>query len=359
MIVKSWIVAGLACVALSACEPGTGSAPLAGDAPGNAAAGGGDLAPAATSVRLVDHDVEAPEVFSASDKGLWDGRPSLGGVWVASADAKNPERVIMRNPANGKFVVGGLFQKDASLPGPKLQLSSDAADALGLVAGQPATISVTALRREETPPSAPDATKPLLDANEAVTPGGKTDVTATAAAAIAKADGLAGKPVAGKPAAGVAATPVVTAPLNGKPATPALAGKPATTTAAATAPAAGTNPTTAATKPAAVAASVKPVAAAAPAKPVTAAAANPVAPATPVVTAPAPAASGALIQIGIFSVEANAKRASDVLSKAGISATTSAETSHGKPLWSVTARGNAALLAKIKSAGFTDAYVLR
>ena len=82
------------------------------------------------------------------------------------------------------------------------------------------------------------------------------------------------------------------------------------------------------------------------------------APAAQSVAVAASTATGPLIQIGIFSVEANAKRASDLLAKAGISATTSAETSHGKPLWSVTARGTAALLAQIKAAGFADAYVL-
>jgi hypothetical protein len=32
---------------------------------------------------LAERDVEAPEVFDVTDAGLWDGRPSLGGVWVA------------------------------------------------------------------------------------------------------------------------------------------------------------------------------------------------------------------------------------------------------------------------------------
>ena len=82
------------------------------------------------SVRLVDRDVEAPSVFQASDDALWDGRPSLGGVWVASPDAVDPERVIMRNPANGKFVIGALFKRERDNPGPSLQISSDAAAAI-------------------------------------------------------------------------------------------------------------------------------------------------------------------------------------------------------------------------------------
>ena len=70
------------------------------------------------------------------------------------------------------------------------------------------------------------------------------------------------------------------------------------------------------------------------------------------------APGGASIQIGIFSVEANANRAVATLAKAGIVASIRKETSHGKPLWSVVAGGNAAVLAQIKAAGFKDAYFL-
>ena len=109
----------------------------------DAAAGPGEPAAAAS-----DRDAEAPEVFQATDLALWDGRPSLGGVWAASPDARDPERVVLRNPGNGKSVVGALFRRERLNPGPPLQISSDAADALGMIAGQPAKISVTALRRE-------------------------------------------------------------------------------------------------------------------------------------------------------------------------------------------------------------------
>ncbi|HSF63234.1 MAG TPA: SPOR domain-containing protein, partial [Paracoccaceae bacterium] len=90
--------------------------------------------------------------------------------------------------------------------------------------------------------------------------------------------------------------------------------------------------------------------------------ARPVAPPAPVVAAApaeAPATGGSLIQIGIFSVEANARRAADTLGKAGITAAIRAEETQGKKFWSVTARGNAQTLAAIKSAGFADAYVLK
>ena len=101
-----------------------------------------------TVTNLVEREIEAPDVVNISEAGLWDGRPSLGGIWVAHPDAKDPEKVIIRNPQNGKFVIGALFRREREFSGPSLQLSSDAADALGILAGQPTNVSVVALRRQ-------------------------------------------------------------------------------------------------------------------------------------------------------------------------------------------------------------------
>ncbi len=274
---------------------------------------------ATRSVKLVDRDIEAPEVFSVTDMALWDGRPSLGGVWVASPDAVDPERVILRNTANGKFVIGALFRRERDNPGPTLQISSDAAAALGLLAGQPGKVSVTALRREEAPITAPDASNPLLDAAETVATETQ-DPIAGAEAAVANAESAAGSgAIAAKPKTkgfGLfkkkpkqSEVPVESAEL------PAIE-----------APLA----------PAAKAAKPTEVPAAAPAS-----------------------GGGGLIQIGIFSVEANAKRAADTLAKAGLTTAIREETLKGKPFWSVTASGGSDALAKIKAAGFSDAYVLK
>ncbi|MDN5786326.1 SPOR domain-containing protein [Pseudorhodobacter sp.] len=237
-----------------------------------------------TSTRLVDRDVEAPQVFQVTDSALWDGRPSLGGVWVASPDAVDPERVILRNPSNGKFVIAALFRRERINPGPKLQISSDAAAALDILAGQPTKINVTALRREEAPATVPDAARPILDKNEAVK---TTSIDAVASAGLDKVD----------------AKPTETTP-------------------------------TATPKPAA-----------------------------PKPTAAKPATGGgkSLIQIGIFSLEANAKRAEATLSKAGVPAKVSKESSQGKTFWRVTAgptdaASRAATLSKVKGLGFSDAY---
>jgi rare lipoprotein A len=112
-----------------------------------------------TVTNLVELDIEAPDVVNISKAGLWDGRPSLGGIWAAHPDAKDPEKVIIRNPQNGKFVIGVLFRRGREFSGPSLQLSSDAADALGILAGQPTNVSVVALRRQSVPVETLDAEK--------------------------------------------------------------------------------------------------------------------------------------------------------------------------------------------------------
>lgn len=178
---KRLLAAGTALFLLAACEDGAMPAFLQkGDA-------GDTVTRASRSITLVERDVEAPNVFQVTEAGLWDGRPSLGGVWVAHPDVKEPERVIIRNPTNGKFVIGALFRKERANPGPRLQVSSDAAAALKLVAGQPSNLNVTALRREKTPetPETPETLQPTsLESPDAVTATELDPVTETAAAAI-------------------------------------------------------------------------------------------------------------------------------------------------------------------------------
>ncbi len=116
-----------------------------------------ELFPEATTGK--QRDVEAPEVFQVTEAGLWDGRPSLGGIWVAHPDVTQPERVLIKNTANNKTVTGALFRRDRNLPGPALQVSSSAAAQLGMLAGAPARVQVVALRREtiEAPPAPVEA----------------------------------------------------------------------------------------------------------------------------------------------------------------------------------------------------------
>jgi len=146
----------------------------------------------ATQTRLVERDVEAPDVFQVTEAGLWDGRPSLGGVWVAHPDTQDPERVLIRNTVNGKFVIGALFRRERELPGPRLQVSSDAAAALGVLAGAPAQLQVTALRREEVPVVAaapsPAPSAESLTNSPAIKTAALDPVSTAAATAIANAE---------------------------------------------------------------------------------------------------------------------------------------------------------------------------
>lgn len=171
----------------------------------------GEIGAAGRNKQLIERDIEAPEVFQKTEAGLWDGRPSLGGVWVAHPDVEEPERVIVRNEQNGKFVIGALFRRERETPGPRLQVSSDAAAALGMLAGAPTNVNVVALRREEVAEEvpAPDiAEAPVdgaLDAPAAISEGALDPVAASAASAIERA------PVAAPPAPKPTAVPASSA----------------------------------------------------------------------------------------------------------------------------------------------------
>ena len=243
------------------------------------------------SIKTIERDVEAPDVFSASEAGLWDGRPSLGGIWVAHPDVTDPERVIIRNINNDKFVVGALFRRERDIPGPRLQISSDAAEALGMLAGAPAELNVTGLRKE-TVEVAPQASP--LETDGIAAP---SEVAATTLDPIA---GAAAAIDASSP--GIAPTPAVDQPI-----------------------------------PAAV---------------------------TSTVRAGVSKLSKPYIQIGIFSIEANATRTATQMRSAGIVPIVDTFERGGKPFWRVVV-GPAAteserkqLLSKIKTEGFTDAYAV-
>lgn len=111
--------------------------------------GDGLAANGSQSGKMVQRDIEAPEVFQLTGAGVWDGRPTLGGVWVAHSSARSAERVIIRSGQNGKFVIGALFRRDPVKVGPRIQMSADAAQALGAAAGQPVNLDITALRPHE------------------------------------------------------------------------------------------------------------------------------------------------------------------------------------------------------------------
>lgn len=311
--------------ALAGCEEGQPMAFLKAPATtqdGTSTGASSGAAPAKT----VERDVEAPEIFSSNGPGLWDGRPSLGGVWVAHPDVKEPERVIIRNPATDKFVVGALFRRERATPGPKIQVSSDAAEALGMLAGAPTTLSVVALKREESTTVGADGSKIADEAK---------DATAAPSDAI-KAETI--EATALKPAAPAA-----------KGAAKAAAPKPVSDIAASAGAALSKVDTTQKAAPKAAPKAV----------------AKPDVKTTPKAAAkPNGSVSKPYVQLGIFSQETNAKRAEATLTKAGVGAKIVKEDWQGKTFWRVLggpAASNAArdaLITKIKGLGFPDSYAV-
>ena len=96
---------------------------------------------------------------------------------------------------------------------------------------------------------------------------------------------------------------------------------------------------------------------------------QPTAAPVPAAAAPAPRTSSStltkpFVQIGIFSVEANARNTATSLRQIGIVPTVKKQTSKGKTFWRVivgpatTSAERAGLLKKIKGQGFSDAYLV-
>jgi cell division septation protein DedD len=308
---------------------------------------------AARSGDVIERDVEAPEVFSKRDQGLWDGRPSLGGVWVAHPDVKAPERVIIRNSETGQETIGALFKRERMNPGPKIQVSAEAAEAVGMLAGAPTNLEVVALRTEEIQ-TAPDpvaepepqaeseapetevaAAQPPAEqsARPVQTPQPEIDATAEAAD-----ETLIAMPEAEKPKRGG-----FFARLFGRSdrSEPDTAGAPLD----ATAPVAG-------------AAQAAPNASGAPAMPTPLSGGATAAP-------PASTLDRPFVQIGIFSVESNANGAARAMRNAGLTAAVKPGSTQGNSFWRVvvgpatTEAQRREILAQVKRLGFADAYAVR
>ena len=277
-------------------------------------------APAAEA-ETVTRIVEAPDVFEANESGLWDGRPSLGGTWVAHPDVTAPERVRIVNADNGRTIEGALFKRERELPGPRIQVSSDAAAALGMLAGSPTTLEVVALREETVviEPEVPVTLEEPAQLEQATLDPAPTEETASDPA----------PEVAGVAAASTAAGAITETTLD------PIEAADAAIDAAAPTPAESTEVETAATS--AVAAE-------------TPAAAN------PLLRRP-------YVQVGIFNVEANANLAADQLRTMGIVPSILPGTrDDGEAFWRVvvgpasTLQERREVLRDIREQGFPDAY---
>ncbi|MEM9755718.1 MAG: SPOR domain-containing protein [Pseudomonadota bacterium] len=193
------VTLAVSAVALSACQVGSGM-PFGPGASDTAAPATGAASTSATtpsgSATLSSTDIEAPDVFQTAEVGLWDGRPSLGGVWVAHPDVTDPERVLITNAQTGQTVVGALFRRERDNPGPALMVSSDAAAALNVIAGSPTEMTVVALRTAPEPePIQIAAASPPPEADAASTIEAVTPIEAVTATATALPADIADAPV--------------------------------------------------------------------------------------------------------------------------------------------------------------------
>ena len=345
-ITPARLTAAILCSAilLAGCEEFQGTAPSGDEATEAAVALGPD------GPRTEIRDVERPDIFSVTDKGLWDGRPSLGGIWVAHPDVRDPERAKITNTGNGTTISGALFRRERANPGPRIQVSSEAAAALGMLAGQPADLSIVAVRQEEIE-LAPD---PLPLSDEGPETGDTETDTET------DTDGVA--------AAAVAAGAVAAADAAEAPERPgfwsrfreSLRNKPASEVA---------DEADAAQLQAITESAAVPDVETAPLDPVTTTAAAAIAaaegaPARPAQrTEPATSVKNPYIQVGLFSMEENASAAAASLRQAGIVPEIRGQQSGDSTLWRVfvgpvsTADDQAALLAQIKQLGYKDAFL--
>lgn len=348
----------VAVLALAACEMSTtggGTNLQPGDEVTATRAGGR---------RVVERDVEAPQVFQREEPGLWDGRPSLGGVWVAHPDVRDPERVVIRNPQTGARVVGALFRRERENPGPRFQISSEAASALGILPGAPTPIAVTALRLQQVEVGAPAseiAEAPAADAGD----------TAVASATPVPAPQVAAPATPQGPTETVAITSEpAPAParrgLFGRSAQPAgrVAGEEIATTSLDAPEASGTVMAQVQPQPQAPRQGLFRRRAAAEPAPDTTLIALPedTAPVSQPVAAPSTTLDRPFAQIGIFSVEANARNAQAQMQRAGLNAEIRRGQSQGQPFWRVVvgpardAAERQSILTQVRGLGFRDAY---
>ena len=324
---RSIVLASVATVALAACDENgqfalpTPSAPAASSEP---------LPANALNQRVsAERDVERPDIFEMSARALWDGRPSLGGVWVAHPDVRDPERVLIRNTENGETIVGALFRRERLNPGPPFQISSDAADALGVLAGAPLELYVVALRRQEVEVIVPAEENPVIASLDAPV---NVESAPLDPAPVAEAPAAVQQEAASASVAVAALESAASAATNTAEATTAAASLAAIATAAA---ATETEAPAPEAEPATVDVSA-------------------------VFAAPLAPADGPRAQIGVFSNERNANAAAARIQEAGIAAEVLAEEMGGQTVWRVVAGPlvSEAAVATLKDLGFVDAFIL-
>ena len=106
---------------------------------------------------------EKPQILDITASVMWDGSQTLGGNWVSHPDINSPERVLIKNTANGKSVVGAVFQQTKILNNGLAAISSDAAKALRVSKNYETKLQIVAIKAIENSKNNADSTSARVE----------------------------------------------------------------------------------------------------------------------------------------------------------------------------------------------------
>ena len=106
---------------------------------------------------------EKPQILDITASVTWDGSQTLGGNWVSHPDINSPERVLIKNIANGKSVVGAVFQQTKNLNNGLAAISSDAAKALRVSKNNETNLQIVAIKVIENSKNNADGTSTRVE----------------------------------------------------------------------------------------------------------------------------------------------------------------------------------------------------
>ncbi len=85
------------------------------------------------------------DAFLAEGFLVWDGEETLKGRWIAFPELDAARRVRVTNEETGAATDAAMFRRDEGAAGPRILVSSQAAEALGLVPGGATQVTIEAL----------------------------------------------------------------------------------------------------------------------------------------------------------------------------------------------------------------------
>ena len=104
---------------------------------------------------------EKPEILDISASVSWDGEQTLGGNWISHPDVDSPERVLIKNIANGKSIVGAIFQQTKKLNTGSAKISSDAAKSLNISKNEKTEVKIIAIKEAKSTASTRTVDEPM------------------------------------------------------------------------------------------------------------------------------------------------------------------------------------------------------